>query len=220
MKRKIRVMLVEDHPEYREVIDLAIEEESDIELTNQFGSAERALRSLQDRTLRQEPDLILLDLNLPGLSGIEALSYFRSSIPSAKIIILTQSNKEADVLNGIQKGASGYLLKSSTVQQIIEAIRSVAGGGATLDSGIAKYILATMQARPPAEQLEKELTSREREILTLLSEGLLKKEIGDRLNISTNTVSNHIAHIYEKLEVQNAPAAVHRAHRLGLFPQE
>jgi DNA-binding NarL/FixJ family response regulator len=213
-------MLVEDHPEYREVIKLAIEEEADIELTSQFGLAELALRSLQDLSLRKEPDIILLDLNLPGLSGLEALPYFRTAVPDAKVIILTQSNKESDVLSGIQAGASGYLLKSSTVQQIIDAIRTVTKGEATIDSGVAKYIISMLRARPPAKKIDKELSNREFEILSLLGEGLLKKEIADKLNISPCTVAIHVVHIYEKLEVQNAPAAIHRAHHLGLFPQE
>ncbi|MDF7801299.1 response regulator transcription factor [Pontiellaceae bacterium B1224] len=218
MKRKLRVMLVEDHPEYREVIQLAIEEESDIELINQFGSAERALRSLQDRAFRKEPDLILLDLNLPGLSGLEALPYFRASIPDTKVIILTQSNKEADVLKGIQHGASGYLLKSSTVKEIIAAIRSVAAGGATIDQHIAKYILQSIQKHLPVTTLDKELSNRELETLHLLSEGLLKKEIADQLQISANTVSNYVVSIYEKLHVQNAAAAISKAYKFGILP--
>lgn len=220
MKRKIKVMLVEDNPEYRDVIAFAFRDDPDIELDSQYGTAEIALRSLQDMSTRSEPDLILLDLNLPGLSGIEALSYFRKSLPDTKIIILTQSNNEEDILNAISAGASGYLLKSARVKQVKEGIQTVRSGGAALDARVAEFILKTLKGRPKEAELEKTLSDRELEILTLLSEGLVKKEICTRLKLSYPTVDTHVRHIYEKLEVQNAPAAVNRAHRLGLFSNE
>lgn len=220
MKRKIRVMLVEDNPEYRAVISLALEGEPGIELTSQFGTAEIALRSLQDRSLRKEPDLVLLDLRLPGMDGLDALPFFRSSVPDAKIIVLTQSDHEQDVLRAIVQGASGYLLKSSTLNQITDGIRTVMAGGATLDAGIAKFIMNTLQTRLPKGTIENVLSERELEILSLLGEGLVKKEIADRLGIGYATVDSHVGHIYEKLDVRNAPAAISKAYRLGLFPPE
>jgi DNA-binding NarL/FixJ family response regulator len=208
MKSKIKVMLVEDNPEYREVINLALDDEADIELTSQFGTSEIALRSLQDMSTRKVPDLVLLDLRLPGMDGLDSLPYFRSSLPDAKIIILTQSDEEADVLRAISRGASGYLLKSSTLGQITDGIRSV-----------ARFILETLKDSLPKGETENMLTERELEILTLLGEGLVKKEIADQLGISYTTVDTHVGHIYEKLEVRNAPSAVNKAHRLGLFPR-
>jgi len=220
MSFKIRVMLVEDNPEYREVIDLALEDEADIELTSQFGTSEIALRSLQDMSTRKEPDLVLLDLRLPGMDGLDSLPYFRSALPDAKIMILTQSDNEADVLRAISRGASGYLLKSSTLDQITEGIRSIMAGGASLDTGVARFILDTLQTKLPKGEIENVLSPRELEILTLLGEGLVKKEIADQLGIGYTTVDTHVAHIYEKLEVRNAPSAVNKAHRLGLFPRD
>jgi DNA-binding NarL/FixJ family response regulator len=219
MKSKIKVMLVEDNPEYREVINLALDDEADIELTSQFGTSEIALRSLQDMSTRKVPDLVLLDLRLPGMDGLDSLPYFRSSLPDAKIIILTQSDEEADVLRAISRGASGYLLKSSTLGQITDGIRSVMDGGAPLDAGVARFILETLKDSLPKGETENMLTERELEILTLLGEGLVKKEIADQLGISYTTVDTHVGHIYEKLEVRNAPSAVNKAHRLGLFPR-
>ncbi|MDF7800135.1 response regulator transcription factor [Pontiellaceae bacterium B1224] len=218
MKRKIRVMLIEDHPEYREIISFALGKEKDIELGNQFGTAEEALRSLQDRSLRLVPDIILLDLNLPGMSGLEAIPYFQKSIPDSRIIVLTQSDTEADVLHAISQGASGYLLKSATLSQITDGIRTVNGGGASLDAKIAKFILNTLQTKLPETEMEKLLTDRELETLSLLADGLLKKEIADQLGISITTVATHVGNIYEKLNVQNAPAAVAKAFRMGIFP--
>lgn len=213
-------MLVEDHPEYRDVIELALKEEVDIELTNQVGSSERALRILKDRTQKVMLDVILLDLNLPGRSGIDSLPLFRSASPSVKIIVLTQSSSEADVVRAIQLGASGYLLKSSTVEQIHDAIRTVASGGVVLGGGIAKYILNTLHTWLPRDEVEDSLSQRELEILNLLGEGLVKKEIAQKLEISISTVATYIRRIYEKLNVQNAPAAITQAYRAGILPHD
>jgi DNA-binding NarL/FixJ family response regulator len=210
-------MLVEDNPEYREVINLAIEDEPDLELISRYGTAEVALRDLRNTSRRQVPDLIL-DLRLPGMGGLESLPHFRSSLPDAKIVILTQSDNETDVLRAISQGANGYLLKSASVTKITEGIRTVMAGGATLDAGVARFIISTLKARLPKDQMENVLTKRELEILALLGEGLLKKEIAKRLYISTTTVATHVAHIYRKLNVQNAPAAVTKAFHMGILP--
>ena len=220
MKKKIKVMLVEDNREFREVIDFAFKNDPDIELESQFGTAEFALRSLQPLSTSKVPDLVLLDLCLPSMSGLEALPWFRKYIPDTKIIILTQSDNEKDILKAISNGAAGYLLKKSTVQMVKESILTVMNGGASLDPAVAKLIMSTLATKPPKEKLERPLSNRELEILTLQSQGLLKKEICDKLNISRNTVDSHIRHIYEKLEVQNAPAAVGKAFRVGLLPPE
>jgi two-component system nitrate/nitrite response regulator NarL len=218
MNRKIRIMMVEDHPEYREIVELALSKESDMEMTSQFGTTERALRSLRDREVREEPDIILLDLHLPGLGGLEAIPHFSSELPGAKIIILTQSNREEDVLKAIMLGASGYLLKSSTVKQLAEGIRTVMEGGASLDAKLAKFVLKTLKTKLPTSEIEHLLSRREVEVLTMLAEGRVKKEIAERLHISLTTVVSHVGHIYEKLNAPNAPAAIAKAFQLGILP--
>lgn len=210
-------MLVEDNPEYRRVIDIAVKREPSMELVSQVGTAERALRSFQDMSTRIVPDLILLDLNLPGMSGLEALPHFAKAVPDTPVIVLTQSDREEDVLQAIARGAKGYLLKSATIQQIKDSIQTVIDGGSSLDPSVARFILKAMKTRLPKSEQEGLLSEREYETLTLLGEGLVKKEIATKLNISVFTVATHIRHIYEKLDVQNAPAAIHKAHRLGLF---
>lgn len=219
MKQKIKVMLVEDNPEYREVINLALEDEPDIDLISQFGTSEIALRSLQDMSTRIEPDLVLLDLRLPGMDGLDSLPYFLRALPDARVMILTQSDDESDVLRAIAHGAAGYLLKSSRLDQITDGIRTIMDGGAPIDTSVARFILNTLQAKLPAREMKQLLSPREMEILVLLGEGLVKKEIAHRLNISYTTVDTHVTHIYEKLGVRNAPSAVNQAHRLGLFSQ-
>ena len=219
MKSDIRVMLVEDSPRYREVIALALKQEPAIQLASQFGTAEIALRSLRENVAGERPDLILLDLRLPGMDGLGALPEFLAAAPEAKIMILTQSDAEADVLRAITLGATGYLLKSSTVNTIIDGIRTVMNGGASLDAGVARFIINTLKNRLPQTGTEVLLTGRQMEVLALLGEGLLKKEIAERLQISYATVDEHVAHIYARLGVCNAPAAVNKAHLLGLFPR-
>lgn len=217
MSDKIKIMMVEDHPEYREIVELAIDRQADMELCSQFGTSERALRSLHDRRSPVKPEVILLDLNLPGMHGLKALPYFMKELPSVKVIVLTQSDREEDVLKAIMLGASGYLLKSSTVKQLTEGIRTVMSGGASLDANVAKFVLSTLKTKLPPNDFDKMLTDREVEILTLLADGLVKKEIAERLSISVTTVVTHVSHIYEKLNVKNAPSAIAKAFRLGLL---
>lgn len=217
MNESISIMLVEDHPQYRNVIKMALGAEPDMLLCGLFGAAESALRSLEDETT-EVPDIILLDLNLPGQNGLDAMPSFSTAAPNARIIVLTQSNSEADVLQAIQQGAAGYLLKSSTVQQIKNGIRTVMEGGASLDWSVAHFILEKMNTKKASRiELEKPLSNRELEILTLLSEGLVKKEIGDKLAISYSSVATYIRRIYEKLCVLNAAAAVAKAYKIGIF---
>ena len=217
MKTPIQIILVEDHPEYREVIQMALKNEPDLELTNLFGAAESALQAVQDHK-RHNPDVILLDLHLPNMSGLDAIPWFKEYAPESRIIILSQSEMEADVLQAIRIGASGYLLKSSTVKQIKEAIRDVVRGGFPLDPDIALYILSTLQGKTPEKKLDVPLSNRETEILTMIAEGLVKKEISARLGISLHTVITHVSHIYEKLGAVNAPAAISKAYRSGILP--
>jgi DNA-binding NarL/FixJ family response regulator len=218
MNDPVTVMLVEDNPDFRKAIRLALSRDVAIELVSEFGTAEIALRSLRDGSVPDSPDVILLDLRLPGMGGLDALPHFTSTAPQAKVIVLTQSDCEADVLRAIALGAAGYLLKSSTITQIKEGIRTVIDGGASLDSGVAKFLLKSLQARLPTAKAEGLLSERELEILALLGEGLVKKEIADRLGITYPTVDSHVQHVYEKLQVHNAPAAINIAYRLGIFP--
>ena len=221
--KTIRVMLVEDNLDYRSVVELALADENDIELISQFGTSEIAIRSLSEADQKNIPDLILLDIRLPGMDGLGAIKEFQQSSPNAKIIILTQSSREEDVLRAISLGAAGYLLKLTTVDKLIDSIRTVANGGASLDAGVAKFILNTLKSIQTGEREDDDsgmLSDRELQILSLLAEGLAKKEIAKKLSISYATVDTHVGRIYQKLDVRNAPSAVNRAHRMRLFPPD
>ncbi|MDF7825988.1 response regulator transcription factor [Pontiellaceae bacterium B12227] len=217
MKRKINVMLVEDHPEYRESVELVLSTTEDIVLAHQFGTADQGLHFLEQDLPDNIPDIMLLDLNLPGLNGIEALPLLKKLSPKTPIIVLTQSDRESDVLAAISAGASGYLLKASTGDQLIAGIRTVLKGGAPIDPKVARYMLNILCDEP--RNTDNTLSERELSVLTLLGEGLVKKEIAARLDISTHTVDNYMRRIYEKLQVPNAAAAISKAYKVGLFPR-
>jgi DNA-binding NarL/FixJ family response regulator len=218
MKTPIHIILVEDNPGYREVIELTLADASDMQLDALFGTAEAALQALQDTP--EKPDMVLLDINLPGISGIEAIPQIKALSPDTQIIMLTQSDNEADVVEAIQTGATGYLLKSASIEEIIQGIRSVADGGSSLDAGVAKYIVDALHASPSTAPVTINLSDRESEILTLLSEGFSKKQIADQLGIGIHTVGDHVKQIYRKLNVPNAPAAVSKGFRSGILRSE
>ena len=214
MKQPIHIILIEDNPSYREVIGFTLADEPDLELVASFGAAEAALTALENES--DSPDLILLDIHLPGMSGVECIPLLRERCPDTRIIMLTQSNNEADVVQALQLGAEGYLLKSSSVEDIIRGIQSVNVGEAFLDPGVAKFIVKAMHSRR-ASQMQIKLSAREKEILILLGEGFLKKQIADQLGIGFHTVGDHVKHIYQKLNVPNAPAAISKAYRTGIL---
>jgi len=219
MNESIQVILVEDHAGYREAIKRSLKRSGNVEVHSEYSTAEIALRKIQYMKKPEIPDVLLLDLNLPGMSGLEAIPWFRDYSPELKIIVLSQSNAEEDILTAITLGASGYLLKSSRFRKIVEGIQVVMEGGASLDPKIAKLILNRLKMqKPKMNPPEKTLSKRELEILSLLADGLSKKEIADQLKITATTVAYHVRHIYLKLDVINAPAAVAKGFLSGILP--
>jgi DNA-binding NarL/FixJ family response regulator len=217
MNKTIKIMLIEDNREFRGVIEFSLADQADMEVVSQYGSAEFALRVMKDAPNKNIPDLILLDLQLTGMSGLEAIPLLFEFLPKVQIIILSQSDREQDVLTAISLGASGYLLKSSKVEQVIDGIRLVVDGGSSLDPSVAIYLLNQLRSVSSRESIEGIITERELETLKLLAEGFVKKEISEQLGITYRTVDTHVRHIYEKLDVKNGPAAVNMAYKLGLF---
>ncbi|MGJ8639840.1 MAG: response regulator [Opitutaceae bacterium] len=217
MKKPISITIIEDHLAYRNVIERSLEKNPNLTMLSRYGTAEIALRDFEDRDKAKHPEIILLDLNLPGMSGLEAIPWIREYLPKAKIIILSQSDNEADVVDAISKGATGYLLKSAKASEISAAIEIVMDGGASLDAGVARYIINRIKKDKKATVTVSPLSERELEVLKLLAEGMLKKEISEALNVSVATVAFHVKNVFQKLDVSNAPAAVGTAYKKGIL---
>jgi DNA-binding NarL/FixJ family response regulator len=218
MSKNHQVSIIEDNHAYREVLRLAFERDASVKLHSEFGTAEIALRELDKAEAK--PDLILLDLKLPSMSGLDAIRPLLELCPQTKILILSQSDAQQDILRAISRGAHGYLLKSASIKRITEHIASTCAGGASLDPSVASYLVAklrTKETQGMEPQNAQDLSKREYEILQLLANGMVKKEIADTLEISYSTVDTHVRHIFQKLDTHNAPAAVSMAHRLGLI---
>src|SRR5215469_6107566 len=161
------------------------------------ATAEEALAELP----RLLPDVVLMDIHLPGQSGIECTAQLKQKLPSVQIIILTVYRNHELIFQALQAGACGYLLKRSSPEEILKAISEVRSGGAPMTSEIARMLVEAFQKKP-GNASGHELTDREEEILVLLAEGLSNKEIADRVKISYDTVRAHLRHIYEKLHVR------------------
>jgi DNA-binding NarL/FixJ family response regulator len=217
MNEEITVALVEDQAEFRRVIEMALSDIDDLRLLGVYGTSEKLLQKLSEKKA-WVPDVILLDLNLFGMGGLEALPLIKRAAPRAEVIVLTNSNREEDVLAAIANGASGYLLKSATVDELAEGIRMVRQGAAALDPKMARYLLDKVNDHSDGKRKEElKLSKRKIEVLELIAEGLVKKEIAERLDIAYGTVETYVKMIYQELGVSNAPSAVSKAYQKGLL---
>lgn len=213
---QIQVWLVEDNEVFRRNVQRVINSLEGMTCEGSFDSAEATFKALQTNPA---PDVILLDVQLPGVDGIAALTEFREAIPETRVIILTVFDDADKIFRAVCAGASGYVLKASGTDKIGEAIRQVMGGGAPMTPEVAKKVLDAFANSDllPGEKGDYGLTAREQEILRLLAEGLLKKEIADALSISVNTVSTHLRRVYDKLHVNTNTGAVAKALREGII---
>ena len=203
----IRVWLIEDNPSYREAVGRVVNETDDLHCAATFSTCEDALVAL---SASPPPDVILLDVGLPGMSGIDGIPRLRAAAPGAKMIVLTVFHDDDKILRAICAGATGYLLKLSPVEQITGAIREVQAGGSPIDGRIARRVLE-MFAKLSPTPTDYGLTERERSVLNHLVRGLIKKEIAAKLGLSVHTVDTHIRNIYEKLHVHTRCGAVAKA---------
>jgi len=205
---KTDVIIIEDNELLRDSLKEAINKSSSINCSNAFGSGEAALEFIESEEL--VPDIILLDIGLPGLSGIELIPELKKLSPSSKIIIITIHDDDENVFNAICAGASGYLLKDLSSNGIVNSISEVMNGGAPMNSHIAKKVL-NMFRDQNVKSSGYSLSDREKEILALLVDGLSKKQIAENIFLSHHTVDSHIRNIYAKLEVHSRSSAISKA---------
>jgi len=208
MKSSTDVIIIEDNELLRDSLKEAINKSSSIRCENTFNSGEAALDFIGKEEL--VPDIILLDIGLPGLSGIELIPELRKLSPTSKIIIITIHDEDENIFKAICSGASGYLLKDLSSDKIIESISEVLNGGAPMNSHIAKKVL-NMFRDQNVKSAGYDLSEREREILSFLVEGLSKKQIGEKIFLSHHTVDSHLRNIYAKLEVHSRSSAISKA---------
>ncbi len=214
MDRKIRIILIEDHTLTRIGLKTALEESTVLELVGESDSGEQGVKLSSEL----EPDVVLMDLGLPGINGIEATRLIKQSNPDIKVLILTSHDSESDVINSIEAGADAYCMKDINPSRLISIVEGVADGGVWFDKEAAKSVLKHLEyekKNPSANEEASPLTARELEILQLLADGLNNADIAKQISVSQYTVKAHICNILQKLSVDDRTGAVAKAMRNG-----
>jgi DNA-binding NarL/FixJ family response regulator len=209
---KISVSIVEDDPPVRASLARLIDSSSGCRCVSRHGSAEKALQEIPGI----KPDVVLMDINLPGINGVECVRRLKPLLPATQIIMLTVYQNTENIFDALTAGATGYLLKQTTPDELLAAIQEVHAGGSPMSSHIARKIVLSFQQAPPLSPEAQSLTPREVEVLDLLAKGFLYKEIAEKTKTTYATVHTHIRHIYEKLHVRSRTEAV--ARHLGQPP--
>ncbi len=207
--KKISVWLIEDHQPFRQTVARVINRTADMACTRQFSNAETALVALREG---EPPTVVLLDVELPGQSGLEAAKIIKDIAPATQIVMLTVFHDDNKVFKAICSGASGYLLKTAPSAKIVDSIREAVAGGSPMTAKVARSVLDMFSrlAQPP-EKTDYGLTNREREILEFMAQDLATKEIAGKLEVSYFTADTHLKNIYAKLHVHSRGSAVSKA---------
>ena len=206
------IWIIEDHAAFRRTLVRVLNAEEGLQCTRDFDSCEKVLNALGHD---DAPDLILLDVGLPGMSGLDGIRLIKERAPTTLIVILTVFEDDDKVFRAICAGAAGYLLKTSGAADITQAVRDALEGGSPMTPRIARRVLDMFSKLAP-KQSDYGLSEREKEILQLMTTGLIKKEIADKLTLSIHTVDTYLRRIYEKLEVNTRTGAVAKALKEGL----
>lgn len=198
----IAVSIVEDDAQARKILAGWINRASGFRLAGEWGDAESALKFLPEKI----PDVVLMDINLPGMSGVEAVKRLKPVLPATQFVMLTVYEDADHIYNALSAGATGYLLKQTPREELLNAVGDVHRGGSPMTSNIARKVVQSFKQSPLSSS--EELSPREQEVLELLARGYLYKEIAERLNISVPTVNTYIRRMYEKLHVRSRAQAV------------
>jgi DNA-binding NarL/FixJ family response regulator len=206
------VVIVEDDRALRQQIVEILATASDIRCVGAFASAEEALKAIPAKM----PDVVLMDIKLPGMSGIDCVAKLKRMLPSLQIIMVTIFEDSERIFRALKAGASGYLVKSRPPERLLEAIRDVHSGGSPISSHIARKVVQHFHLLDPSPKEAENLSPREEQVLDLLASGFIYKEIGDKLNISVETVRTYVKNICNKMHVRNRLEAVAK-HRLDPY---
>jgi len=198
----IKISIVEDQPEMRESLVAWLGDAPGLRCVGAHATGEEALEKIP----RENPDVVLMDINLTGMNGIQCVSRLKKSLPKIQILMLTTYDEGDPIFDSLRAGANGYLLKNMPQAELVEAVQQVHAGGAPMSLQIARKVINHFHQSKPAPDVE-QLTIREQEILKLLAKGYMYKEIADHLAISMSTVRSHVCAVYEKLHVHSRTEA-------------
>ena len=204
--KKMRIAIFEDNKKFRESLEFTIVTTSDMELCGSFEDTTRLLQKIE----ALQPDVVLMDINIPGKNGIDAVKEIKENFPKVNVCMQTVFEDDDKIFASLCNGASGYILKNTLPEKVLQAIREVADGGSFFTPSVAKKILLNFQQQPQQGEFI-QLTDREKEILKLLVDGLSYKMIADKVNLSFHTIHTHLRNIYEKLHVNSKGEAINKA---------
>ena len=198
------VSIVEDNEQLRGTLARLINREEGFRCLSHYGTAEAALEALP----KDKPDVVLMDINLPGMNGVECVRRLKQITPETQVVMLTAYEDTENIFNALAAGANGYLLKRAPRTELLDALREACRGGSPMTTHIARKVVQSFQKAGVSPQATENLSTREQEVLDCLSHGFLYKEIAEKLGISYETVHTHIRRIYEKLQVRTRTEAV------------
>jgi DNA-binding NarL/FixJ family response regulator len=210
----ISVLICDDHAHFRDGLRALLETSSEVAVVGEAPDGATAVEA----SLALQPDVVLMDLTMPGMGGVEATRRLLAASPHIGVLVLSMVSDDDSVFAAMQAGARGYLLKGARKAEILRALRAVASGEAIFDATIASRLINYFAAPPPAATPFPQLTTREVEILRFLTEHLTNPEIADRLGLTTKTVRNHVSNIFSKLQVASRAEAISTARQAGLGP--
>ena len=211
----IAVWIIEDDPKYRDTICTLLDRTKGLVCANSFHNCEKAIATLQAGDSEVAPDVILLDVNLPGISGLEGIGSLKALAPQSQIIMLTIHDDATTIYDALRAGASGYLLKNTPIEQMITAITEASEGGLFMQQEVAQKVQEFFFKMGP--KIDYKLSPREMDVLKEMAEGFTQKQIAERLYIAPNTVNTHVQRIYDKLHVNSNVEAVAKALRERLI---
>lgn len=206
--KKIKIIIVEDDKEIRELAEVILGSEKDMEVVKTFPNGDNFLKSWEN----YECNVVVMDINMPGKTGIECVAEAKPKKPQVQFLISTVFENPQYIFRALCNGATGYMLKNNTGDKLISAVREIAAGGSPMSANIARLVVDSFSHKQTTEIHNELLTTREKEVLDLLAQGLMYKEIASKKEISIETVRKHVYNIYEKLQVNSRTEAINKVY--------